>query len=380
MRQHYTRDRRRGSLSSDTNRHMTESGHVRIEGLRKEFGDVVAVQGIDLQVQAGEFFTLLGPSGCGKSTTLRMIAGLETPTSGDVFLSEDPVTHLPANKRGTSIVFQEWALFPHMTVEENVSFGLEMKGVPKPEREDRVKRVLDLVELPGHEDRGANELSGGQKQRVAMARSIVQEPDVLLLDEPLASLDRALRERLQVELKNLQEELGITFIHVTHDQEEALTMSDRIAVMNEGQIEQVGEVTDLYEHPESRFVAEFLGETNLFDGELTVADGQATLVDDVEVTLDEAMLPEDGEYGSHVAYTIRPENVKVAGGDLETENVWSGDVENAIYKGSTTLYEVSVGSRLFKIQEQRNKGVEGFDEDDSVLVGFDAADGELIWG
>lgn len=358
---------------------MTESGLVRIEGLRKEFDDVVAVQGVDLEIQAGEFFTLLGPSGCGKSTTLRMIAGLETPTTGEVSLSGDVVTHLPANKRGTSIVFQEWALFPHMTVEENVSFGLEMRGVPKAEREERVERVLDLVELPGYEDRGADELSGGQKQRVAMARSIVQEPDVLLLDEPLASLDRALRERLQVELKNLQEELGITFIHVTHDQEEALTMSDRIAVMNDGQIEQVGAVTDLYEHPESRFVAEFLGETNLFEGEVTRADGEVTLLDDgMEVTLRPDELATDVEYGTNVAYTVRPENLHIADASLDVENVWSGVVENAIYKGSTTIYEVQVGDRLLKVQQQRNKGVETFDEEEDALVGFDSEDGELV--
>ena len=213
------------------------SGNVTLENLRKEFDDVVAVNGIDLEINAGEFFTILGPSGCGKTTTLRMIAGLETPTSGEVYISGERVTPQPANKRNTSIVFQEWALFPHMSVGENIAFGLEMQGVPKAERKERVTEALDLVELQGYEERGANELSGGQKQRVAMARSIVQEPDVLLLDEPLASLDRALRERLQVELKNIQEQLGITFIHVTHDQEEALSMSDRIAVMNEGEVE-----------------------------------------------------------------------------------------------------------------------------------------------
>lgn len=196
---------------------MTETGHIRLEGLRKEFGDLVAVDGVDLEIHGGEFFTLLGPSGCGKTTTLRCIAGLETPTEGDVYLNGERVTDLPANKRNTSIIFQEWALFPHMSVGKNVSFGLEMQGVSKAEREDRVAEVLELVEMPGYEDRRPTELSGGQKQRVAMARSIVQEPDVLLLDEPLASLDRALRERLQVELKNIQQDLGITFLHVTHE-------------------------------------------------------------------------------------------------------------------------------------------------------------------
>ncbi|MGM0718000.1 MAG: ABC transporter ATP-binding protein, partial [Halobacteriota archaeon] len=264
---------------------MEDNGTVKIEGLRKEFGDVLAVDGIDLEIGGGEFFTILGPSGCGKTTTLRCIAGLETPTAGDVYISGDRVTHLPANKRRTSIVFQRWALFPHMDVASNIGFGLEMAGVPKDEREERIEDVLDLVELPGYGDRKPTELSGGQKQRVAMARSIVQEPDVLLLDEPLASLDRALRERLQIELKNIQDELDITFIHVTHDQEEALTMSDRIAVMNEGHLEQVGTVTELYEKPESRFVAEFVGETNLIEGSLTRSNGMLEIASDVNVQL-----------------------------------------------------------------------------------------------
>jgi spermidine/putrescine transport system ATP-binding protein len=358
---------------------MTSRGHVKIEGLRKEFDEVVAVDGIDLDIQAGEFFTILGPSGCGKSTTLRMISGLETPTEGDVYLSGDRVTNLPANKRNTSIVFQEWALFPHMTVGENVSFGLEMDGVPKEERTRRVEEVLELVEMPGYEDRGANELSGGQKQRVAMARSIIQEPDVLLLDEPLASLDRALRERLQVELKNIQDELDVTFIHVTHDQEEALTMSDRIAVMNEGQVEQVGEVTDLYERPKTRFVATFLGETNLFEGTIARANGHTVLVDgEFEVTLNPDSLSSAVADGSNVAYTVRPESLRIDSETLPVDNQWSGVIENTIYKGSNSVYEVRCGDRLLKVQRQRDKGVSPFSEDEQVVVGFDATEGELI--
>ncbi|MBP2252401.1 spermidine/putrescine transport system ATP-binding protein [Halarchaeum solikamskense] len=355
---------------------MSESGHVRLDALRKEYDDTVAVNGIDLEVQSGEFFTLLGPSGCGKSTTLRCIAGLETPTNGDVRISGQRVTSLPANKRDTSIVFQEWALFPHMTVGENVSFGLEMRDVPKAEREERVESVLELVELDGYQDRDADALSGGQKQRVAMARSIVQEPDVLLLDEPLASLDRALRERLQIELKEIQEELGITFVHVTHDQEEALTMSDRIAVMNDGQIEQVGEAMDLYEHPNTRFVASFLGETNLFEGRISRADGRVVLAGDIDVTL----VQDDGvdlTEGQNAAYTVRPESLRL-GADLAADNAWEGVVENAIYKGSRTLYEVDVGERVLTVQFQRQQGVERFDEGEDVLIGFDSDDGELV--
>jgi spermidine/putrescine transport system ATP-binding protein len=354
------------------------SGNVTLEKLRKEFDDVVAVNGIDLEINAGEFFTILGPSGCGKTTTLRMIAGLETPTSGEVYISGERVTPYAANKRNTSIVFQEWALFPHMTVGENIAFGLEMQGVPKDQRTERVAEALDLVELQGYQDRGANELSGGQKQRVAMARSIVQEPDVLLLDEPLASLDRALRERLQVELKNIQEELGITFIHVTHDQEEALSMSDRIAVMNNGEVEQTGEVTELYEHPETRFVADFLGETNLFDGATGRENGDLVVDSDLDIRLDPAVL--DGEFtdGGTVTYTVRPESLRISDTELPVANVWRGTVENAIYKGSNTLYEVAVDGRILKILQQRTRDVALHDEGDEVYVGFEANEGEVV--
>jgi spermidine/putrescine transport system ATP-binding protein len=354
------------------------SGNVTLENLRKEFDDVVAVNGIDLEINAGEFFTILGPSGCGKTTTLRMIAGLETPTSGEVYISGERVTPQPANKCNTSIVFQEWALFPHMSVGENIAFGLEMQGVPKAERKERVTEALDLVELQGYEERGANELSGGQKQRVAMARSIVQEPDVLLLDEPLASLDRALRERLQVELKNIQEQLGITFIHVTHDQEEALSMSDRIAVMNEGEVEQTGEVTELYEHPDTRFVADFLGETNLFDGAVTRHDDYVALDSDLEIRLDGSVLNGEVVDRSSVTYTVRPESLLVSDVEPTVGNVWRGTIKNAIYKGQNTLYEITVGDRVLKVLQQRTRDVALHDEGDEVFVGFDDAEGEIV--
>jgi spermidine/putrescine transport system ATP-binding protein len=357
---------------------MTQKGTLRLEGLRKEFDDVVAVDGIDLEVSAGEFFTLLGPSGCGKTTILRCIAGLETPTAGDVYLDGQRITDLPPNKRNTSIIFQEWALFPHMTVGENVSFGLKMDGVPKTEREERVAEVLEVVELGGYQDRQSDELSGGQKQRVAMARSLVQEPEVLLLDEPLASLDRALRDRLQVELKNIQEEFEVTFIHVTHDQEEALTMSDRAGVVNEGSLEQVGGVTELYERPTSTFVAEFLGETNLFQGRAEVKNGMVTLSDDdLQIDIETDRFRSNPSDTTH-AYTIRPESMHIASEDLDCTNTWTGTVRNVIYKGSNTLYEVAIGVRTMKVQRQRRKDIEMFDENESVLVGFDSQDGELI--
>ena len=358
---------------------MSQEGSVRVEGLRKEFDDVVAVDGIDLKIDAGEFFTILGPSGCGKTTTLRCIAGLEPPTEGRISISGKDVTLLQANNRDTSIVFQEWALFPHMSVAENVSFGLEMDDVPKKERDQRVTEVLELVELSGYQDRKVSELSGGQKQRIAMARSLVIGPDVLLLDEPLASLDRSLSERLQVELKNIQEELGITFVYVTHDQEEALTMSDRIAVMNEGKVEQVGPVTDLYERPKNTFVAQFLGETNLFEGTIRRENGRATLdCDGMEVVLDGDAGDDYADAASH-AFTIRPENVGIVEDDeMVPDNVWTGTVRDVIYKGSTTLYEIDIGDRLLKIQQQRSTDSRRYEENDEVSVGFDPNSGKVI--
>lgn len=358
---------------------MADNGTVRLEGLTKQFGDVQAVDGVDLEIGSGEFFTILGPSGCGKTTTLRCIAGLETPTSGDIYISGERVTDLPANKRETSIVFQRWALFPHMDVATNVEFGLEMAGVPKDERKERVANVLDLVELPGYENRKPTELSGGQKQRVAMARSIVQEPDVLLLDEPLASLDRALRERLQIELKNIQEEIGITFIHVTHDQEEALTMSDRIVVMNDGQPEQVGSVTELYEQPKSRFVAEFVGETNLIEGSLTRSNGTLEIDSDMDVRLSADVHDNSVGDTDWAVFTIRPENLRLASQDtLESDNWWNGTVRNVVYKGSTTTYEVDIGEQTLSVERQRQKGQRTFDEGAEVTVGFDSDEGALI--
>ncbi|WP_245180792.1 ABC transporter ATP-binding protein [Haloarcula amylovorans] len=351
-------------------------GAVQLENLRKEFGDTVAVDGIDLDIRPGEFLTLLGPSGCGKSTTLRMISGLETPTDGDVFISGDRVTPQAANKRNTSMVFQEWALFPHMTVGENVSFGLEMDGVSKSEREGRIEQALEMVELPGYQDRPATELSGGQKQRVAMARALVREPDVLLLDEPLASLDRKLRQHMQVELKQIQEELGTTFIYVTHDQEEALTMSDRIAVIDGGEIAQIGTANDLYEHPNTKFVATFLGETNIFEGTLrSTASGSVVETGDVDIAVAESS-DRDGE---SVAVAVRPERIAVAdrGADLGVANEWTGTVTETIYKGSFNKYGVDVGGTEIQIEQQVD-GSEKFEAGETVTVGFDADAVEIV--
>jgi putative spermidine/putrescine transport system ATP-binding protein len=238
---------------------------VRLDGLRKTYGDVVAVDGVDLEIDAGEFFTLLGPSGSGKTTTLRLIAGFEHPDEGRVELAGRDVSNVPPYARDVNTVFQDYALFPHMTVADNVAYGLRVKGVPRRDREGRVKDVLDRMRLPGLGKRKPGQLSGGQRQRVALARALVNRPEVLLLDEPLGALDLKLRQEMQLFLKSLQQDLGITFVYVTHDQDEALTMSDRLAVFNNGRIEQVGPPAEVYERPQSGFVAGFVGVSNEFE-------------------------------------------------------------------------------------------------------------------
>jgi len=348
-----------------------QPGSVHLQELRKEFGDLVAVDGVNLKIESGEFLTLLGPSGCGKSTTLRMISGLETPTDGDVAISGRRVTEQSANNRDTSMVFQEWALFPHMTVGENISFGLEMDGVPEDERKTRIADALEMVELSGYEGRQATELSGGQKQRVAMARAVVREPDVLLLDEPLASLDRKLRQHMQVELKDIQEELGITFIYVTHDQEEALTMSDRIAVMNDGQIEQIGPVDELYTSPETQFVATFIGETNLFEGTVS-NDGTSLQTDDGRFTVSIPTSASDS--GQSAAVSVRPEEVmlKPHNNSSGYANEWTGTILDTIYKGSLKLYRINVDGKHFEVERQINEETINFEQGNDVTVSFPA--------
>ena len=284
---------------------------VRLSSVRRVYGDVVAVAGIDLDIGAGEFFTLLGPSGSGKTTTLRVIAGFERPDAGHVELQGVDVTRVAPSQRAVNTVFQDYALFPHMTVAENVEYGLRVKGMGRRDRRARAEEVLERVRLPGLGDRKPAQLSGGQRQRVALARAIVNGPPVLLLDEPLGALDLKLRQEMQIFLKALQRDLAITFVYVTHDQEEALTMSDRVAVFNEGRIEQVGSPADVYEHPQTEFVAGFVGVSNILE-----RDGRRI--------------------------TIRPEKIRMtdeAGGDGE-----AGVVKDVVYVGMITRYTVELDS------------------------------------
>ncbi|HYO44249.1 MAG TPA: ABC transporter ATP-binding protein [Candidatus Limnocylindrales bacterium] len=328
---------------------------VRLEKVAKLYGDVVAVDHIDLDVNRGEFFSLLGPSGCGKTTTLRMIGGFEQPTSGLITLQGKDVTWLAPYQRQVNTVFQNYALFPHLTIYENVAFGLRRTRVKDPEIRKRVTDMLELVELPGYERRKPTQISGGQAQRVALARALINRPAVLLLDEPLGALDLKLRKQMQVELKRIQKEVGITFIYVTHDQEEAMTMSDRIAVMNKGRYEQLGDPETLYERPTTRFVAGFLGVSNLLGGECQGAEdgtGFVKLRDDTVVRV-----PASYVYGrTTVDVGVRPEKIRLHEDGQPTpagHNHLDGTVVDASYIGVSTQYIVETrGGARVMVYEQ----------------------------
>ncbi|MFL5965131.1 MAG: ABC transporter ATP-binding protein [Gaiellaceae bacterium] len=301
--------------------------------MTKQFDDVVAVDSLSLDIPRGSFFALLGPSGCGKTTTLRMIGGFEEPTDGAIYLGDRPVTGLPPYKRDVNTVFQSYALFPHLNVRDNVAFGLRRKGVKGKDAVGKVKEMLHVVGLEGMEGRKPRQLSGGQQQRVALARALINSPRVLLLDEPLGALDLKLRKQMQLELKAIQHDIEITFVHVTHDQEEAMTMADQIAVMNRGRIEQLGTPTELYETPQTAFVAGFLGVSNLIPGRVT-GNGTVQLRGGPEVRVSPEVL--NGRAGE-VAVGIRPEKIEV--GDAQ-ENVLSGRVVESAYVGVATQYIV----------------------------------------
>jgi spermidine/putrescine transport system ATP-binding protein len=309
---------------------MTETVGVTLEGVSKRFGDVQAVKDVSLDVGPGEFFSLLGPSGCGKTTSLRMIAGFERADEGRILLGAEDVTELPAHKRPVNTVFQSYALFPHLNVGDNVGFGLRFQNVTKDEKRRRVAAALALVRLEGFDKRKPHQLSGGQQQRVALARALVLEPKVLLLDEPLGALDAKLRRALQIELKTIQREVGITFVYVTHDQEEALTMSDRLAVMNDGRIDQLGTPRHVYEAPQTTFVADFLGVSNLMTAQ---ADGSGrVLLGGTQLVAGQGDTRASGE----VKLTIRPERVEIGPSGEEGQNRFAALVDQLVYLGSTT--------------------------------------------
>lgn len=348
---------------------MTDQPAVEITGVTKRFGDVTAVDNIDLNIADGEFFAMLGPSGCGKTTTLRMIAGLDFPTQGSLKIYGNEVGTLPPNKRPVNTVFQNYALFPHMSVRDNVSFGLRMDGIDKKQAAMRADEMIELVQLNGLETRKPSQLSGGQQQRVALARALVNKPQVLLLDEPLGALDLKLRQEMQTELKTLQRELGVSFVFVTHDQEEALAMSDRIAVMHEGQLLQVGTAEQLYEQPASRFVAEFIGQTNLLD---------ATVADDNMIVLangSRLLAPNPHPPGTKVAMSLRPEAIEIGERDrVPTEqraHSLDGAIASVTYLGHSIVYDVKVDWMTLEVRTNPSASAERFAAGDEVAVWWD---------
>jgi spermidine/putrescine transport system ATP-binding protein len=330
---------------------------VELRDITKFFGEIPAVNGISLDVRQGEFLTLLGPSGCGKTTTLRMIGGFELPSAGEIFIEGEAMGDRPPYRRPVNTVFQNYALFPHMTVAQNVSYGLEMAGVAKAERQRRVNDALAMVRLPHVEGRKPAELSGGQQQRVALARALVNRPAVLLLDEPLGALDLKLRKAMQLELKQLNREVGATFVYVTHDQEEALTMSDRIAVMNEGRILQLGAPGEIYERPRTRFVADFIGQTNFLEVDVTGWDGTGVEVDLPGSGALRTRTPDGIQPQGRMTLAIRPEKISLLGdlpgSEVPGSNALTGRLDEVVYVGTHTQYLVRLpGGQMLSVYRQ----------------------------
>jgi spermidine/putrescine transport system ATP-binding protein len=356
---------------------MTQTPAIELVGLEKTFtshGEAVhAVKGVDMTIAEGEFFTMLGPSGCGKTTTMRMIAGFDEPTAGEVYLHGQNVVGVPPNKRDVNMVFQSYALFPHMSVFENVAFGLRRKGLPKADITSRVGEMLEIVDLAGRDKRRPRELSGGQQQRVAVARALVNRPRALLLDEPLAALDLKLRQAMQVELKRIQRDVGVTFVFVTHDQGEALTMSDRIAVMNDGVVQQSGTPRDIYERPATKFVAGFIGTSNLLSGTVTEIVGANAVISygpDERIVVPSANAAENGE----LELTVRPEKI-----DICTEPPTGdgcavrGTVTEVVYLGTSTNYNVrtSTGADMVVFTQNASSADDIAVRGDSVWLSWD---------
>ena len=323
---------------------------VEFRGVAKDFGGTPAVETLNLNIEKGEFFSLLGPSGCGKSTTLRMLAGFISPSAGSIHVHDTDITRLPPEQRNIGIVFQNYAIFPHMNVFDNIAFGLVERGMERGEIRRKVEAALEQVGLGGYGARFERELSGGQKQRVALARVLVIEPEILLLDEPLSALDKKMREEMKFWIKNIQQSVGITTIYVTHDQSEALTMSDRMAVMDKGRILQIGSPVEIYENPKARFIAEFIGESNLLEGRLANADGdQGSFA--IADTLIPARLSQRGiPQGAAVALLIRPEQIRLQPNAPDEDPILRGTIQDETYQGALRRYRVRVGGQLIFVE------------------------------
>ncbi len=348
---------------------------VKLENFSKSYGPKEIIKSINLDVYEGEFITLLGSSGCGKTTILRAISGLDEPTSGRVFIDGEDVTHLEARKRQVNTIFQNYALFPLMTVYDNVAFGLRMKKVPEDEIKTRVDKMIKLVHLEGYENRLPKELSGGEQQRVSIIRGLINNPKVLLLDEPLSALDLKLRKKMQIELKQLQRKLGTTFIYVTHDQDEALSMSDRVVVIKEGNIEQIGTPIEVYEKPVSLYVADFLGEANIFKGKVTNVSNNKTTVN-IKDKFDLTITEDNYQIGDSVNIVVRPENIRLTL-VARKNNCIQGTITNMVYDGYITKVFIKVNNTSYEaIINGNNKNYKINDEvylywalDDSIIIG-----------
>jgi spermidine/putrescine transport system ATP-binding protein len=355
---------------------------ISMRGVTKRFGDVVAVDAMTLDIREGEFLTLLGPSGCGKTTTMRMIAGFEEPTDGQILLRGDDVVGVPPNKRAVNMCFQNYALFPHMDVQQNIEYGLKLKKMPKEERLDKVREMLDIVRLEGFEHRRPGQLSGGQMQRVALARALVNRPAALLLDEPLGALDVKLRKQMELELKRIQNELKTTFVYVTHDQEEALSMSDRIAVMNAGVIEHLGSPRDVYERPATPFVADFVGVLNAAELAVTSVDGDRAVLAVTE--RDRVVAPASGmdlPVGTMALVAVRPERVAIVLGDRDADSGsrLSGTVSQVVYLGTLTQFHVDTAAgRTFVVHQLSTEGSDAIDAGDAVTLTWPIEDTAIL--
>jgi spermidine/putrescine transport system ATP-binding protein len=342
---------------------------IEIRGVTKRFGGFTAVNNVSLVVQAGEFITLLGPSGCGKTTLLRLLAGFETPDEGAVFLDGEDVSHVPPYRRSVNQVFQSYALFPHMTVKENVGFGLRMQNVSPTEAEGRVRDALAMVSLAEQAEKLPHQMSGGQRQRVALARAIVCRPKVLLLDEPLSALDAKLRHAMQLELKRLQRKLGLTFVFVTHDQEEALTMSDRIAIINKGRIEQLGNASEIYHRPRTAFAADFIGQANLLNSTVVGRNGttaRVRLESGLELVIANAEVPASA---TKVLLSVRPEKIHIGRSPAPAENVFQASIAEEIFQGATDQLGLVTdqGTKLHALVANESATQEAFHEGERVF-------------
>ncbi len=346
--------------------------HVVLKKITKRFGEVVAVDEVSLLVGKSEFLTLLGPSGSGKTTTLMIIAGFESTTSGEVYIDGRPMVQVPAYKRNIGMVFQNYALFPHMTVFENIAYPLKMRKIDRMVREEKVQRILELVKLPEYGERYPSQLSGGQQQRVALGRALVFDPPLLLMDEPLGALDKQLREHMQLEIKNIQKALRVCVIYVTHDQEEALTISDRIAVYNQGRIEQVGTPEELYERPHSAFVANFIGESNLFEAHIEEVEGGLATCRNQAFSC-RLPVPEGMPKEKKVWLVIRPEKIFFQSGEGARAGV-KGKVEEVIYVGEVTKYRVNIGGQFIQVKQQNRWGKMKCQTGEVVSLGWNLED------